>query len=62
MLLITNAWFLDLNSRWETLIVDKKFDLGHDPKNQVEFGSEINLSIEEIEESNKNWLKKYMDN
>tara|TARA_B100000579_G_scaffold211960_1_gene173217 strand:- start:317 stop:1240 length:924 start_codon:yes stop_codon:yes gene_type:complete len=37
-------------------------ELGTVSKNQVEFGSEIKLSIEEIEESNKNWLKKYMDN
>ena len=30
-------------------------------KNLVEFGNEIKLPIEEIEESNKVWLKKYMD-
>jgi len=37
-------------------------ELGTVSKNQLEFGSEIKLSIEEIEESNKIWLKKFMDN
>ena len=37
-------------------------ELGTVSKNQLEFGSEIKLSIEEIEESNKNWLKKFMEN
>ncbi len=37
-------------------------ELGTVSKNLVEFGNEIKLPIEEIEESNKIWLKKYMDN
>ena len=37
-------------------------ELGTVSKNQLEFGSEIKLSIEEIEESNKIWLNKFMDN
>jgi len=37
-------------------------ELGTISKNQIEFNDELKLTIEEIEESNKNWLKKYMDN
>ena len=37
-------------------------ELGIVSKNQVEFNNEINLTIDEIEESNKKWLEKYMNN
>ena len=37
-------------------------ELGVITKNEVEFNNEIKLTIDEIEESNKNWLEKYMNN
>ena len=37
-------------------------ELGIVSKNLVEFGNEMKLTIEEIEESNKTWFKRYMEN